>query len=370
MCPSLHDPLELSHLHPLYSHLHSSQSRPNTPLPFSTDMIASGHSEDLDHTYDHIFTLEQEFCSSFLCCGLHLSGLHDLLDHFEESHVVVIARDGRPIYPSPVPTTNSITPSASSSNRKRPTFDHPEAFSSIVISYPQPYPSLNLDSTQPEAPVTTDPLPSPQPRASRNQSIYTDILPSYGAQEHDPSTARRPRSNSTTPRNHDHYNMSNSTVVPSQPSSESSNPSTSANSDSIPVDGTHSAHPSTHATSSGSSESTRNHSPMDRKRSSAVVKLKYSPPKLRAISSRKGKMHHPQSLVFFLGLCRLITTDITHPLKLNGHHRAIPNPQKSPTKKTSFRKLESESERRARCVMVKHGNNEEGVDRVIQACEK
>lgn len=33
--------------------------------------------------------LEDRFCRDFVCCGIHLATLHDLLQHFEESHVHV-----------------------------------------------------------------------------------------------------------------------------------------------------------------------------------------------------------------------------------------------------------------------------------------
>ncbi|EGN92365.1 hypothetical protein SERLA73DRAFT_191212, partial [Serpula lacrymans var. lacrymans S7.3] len=38
-------------------------------------------------------------CSDFTCCGLALNDLHELIDHFEESHVLVVDADGNPLYP-------------------------------------------------------------------------------------------------------------------------------------------------------------------------------------------------------------------------------------------------------------------------------
>ena len=35
-------------------------------------------------------------CSNFTCCGQSLADLHELVDHFEEAHVVVIGPDGYP----------------------------------------------------------------------------------------------------------------------------------------------------------------------------------------------------------------------------------------------------------------------------------
>ncbi|KIK97467.1 hypothetical protein PAXRUDRAFT_221369 [Paxillus rubicundulus Ve08.2h10] len=48
---------------------------------------------------DHIPTLERDFCSNFTCCGRSLGDLHELIDHFEEAHVIVIGPDGSSIYP-------------------------------------------------------------------------------------------------------------------------------------------------------------------------------------------------------------------------------------------------------------------------------
>ncbi|CED84728.1 c2h2 transcription factor [Phaffia rhodozyma] len=38
---------------------------------------------------ERLSKLEQNFTSNFTCCGLQLKGLHDLLEHYEESHVLI-----------------------------------------------------------------------------------------------------------------------------------------------------------------------------------------------------------------------------------------------------------------------------------------
>lgn len=39
---------------------------------------------------------EAEFCKDFICCGKDLGNLHDLLEHYEEAHVVVLGSPGSP----------------------------------------------------------------------------------------------------------------------------------------------------------------------------------------------------------------------------------------------------------------------------------
>lgn len=84
-----------------------------------------------------VLTLASQ-CSNFSCCGLALPDLHQLLDHFEEQHVLVIGRNGRPLYPTPsqpahphpLPPTPSSQPAAS-----------------IILNYPQPDPPLRSSDT-------------------------------------------------------------------------------------------------------------------------------------------------------------------------------------------------------------------------------
>ncbi|TFK18111.1 hypothetical protein FA15DRAFT_660952 [Coprinopsis marcescibilis] len=45
----------------------------------------------------NVFDREGELCRNYTCCGLHLSDLHALLEHFEEVHIVVV--DSNPSQP-------------------------------------------------------------------------------------------------------------------------------------------------------------------------------------------------------------------------------------------------------------------------------
>ncbi|KAF8557063.1 hypothetical protein OG21DRAFT_1601835 [Imleria badia] len=57
-------------------------------------------------------SFERNFCSNFTCCGQSLADLHELVDHFEEAHVVVIGPDGNHVHPSPRMGSNPDSPSA------------------------------------------------------------------------------------------------------------------------------------------------------------------------------------------------------------------------------------------------------------------
>ena len=69
--------------------------------------------------------------SNFFCCGFQLPDFHALLEHFEENHVVVLAPNGKRIYPReglrsvPLDPTSSIVPSPSSSRASSVTPGYP-----------------------------------------------------------------------------------------------------------------------------------------------------------------------------------------------------------------------------------------------------
>ncbi|THH29475.1 hypothetical protein EUX98_g4703, partial [Antrodiella citrinella] len=114
----------------LSSYLHA-PSRTPSASPFSPASFRMSDRATPDHGYYHIHSIEQDFCSNFSCCGLALADMHQLLDHFEEAHVVVIGQDGRPIYPR---SLSGCSPSPSPPTRK--------GVSRFVVSYPQPNPPL------------------------------------------------------------------------------------------------------------------------------------------------------------------------------------------------------------------------------------
>jgi len=100
-------------------------------------------------------------CSNFTCCGLHLSDLHSLLEHFEETHVVVIDNAGNPVFP---PTGASDDFDLSTVNTE-PESDYPAyPYTSLVCGYPQldPQPIHASSQSEPVSPIEVE---SPAPSA-------------------------------------------------------------------------------------------------------------------------------------------------------------------------------------------------------------
>ncbi|TFK49612.1 hypothetical protein OE88DRAFT_1736616 [Heliocybe sulcata] len=93
------------------------------------------------HTPAPLDAFERDFCTNFTCCGLSLSDLHELVDHFEESHVLLVS-------PSP--------PSRPSSPRYHP-YMKPH-----VVSYPNPSPYPHSEP-QSQSHLSTLPLHAPRP---------------------------------------------------------------------------------------------------------------------------------------------------------------------------------------------------------------
>ncbi|KAI0058745.1 hypothetical protein BV25DRAFT_1194924 [Artomyces pyxidatus] len=109
-------------------------------------------------------SLEREICSNFACCGLAIADLHELIKHFEESHVFVPLDDALPddalpmlpvvlSYPQPCALSPVLSPrrtpspvfSAATSPTETASPGLPE--SSYVSSYvrsPSPSPSAPL----------------------------------------------------------------------------------------------------------------------------------------------------------------------------------------------------------------------------------
>jgi hypothetical protein len=135
-------------------------------------------------------------CTDFTCCGLHLADLHELLEHFEESHVVVVAADGTPVYPCfnksttlstrtvsavPSPLTAAVAPA------------QPRApYSSLVFNYPQPDPHPPPPAAWPTT-TKAEPahIPGPDPfpmnafdshsRGSSADAMEVDVMADFDA---------------------------------------------------------------------------------------------------------------------------------------------------------------------------------------------
>ncbi|PSR71237.1 hypothetical protein PHLCEN_2v12891 [Hermanssonia centrifuga] len=86
--------------------------------------------------------------------------MHELLDHFEEYHVVVLGGDGRPVYPPPVHAPSY--PSGSLAN--------PAGWASLAVDYPQPYPPADASFQTYAPPDASGPLPATPSVGSSFQS--------------------------------------------------------------------------------------------------------------------------------------------------------------------------------------------------------
>ncbi|KAI8985906.1 hypothetical protein BDB01DRAFT_786805 [Pilobolus umbonatus] len=53
----------------------------------AADIFVSPDSHYKRDTWDHKHELEQQFCRDYMCCGMILSNLHKLLDHYEDHHL-------------------------------------------------------------------------------------------------------------------------------------------------------------------------------------------------------------------------------------------------------------------------------------------
>ncbi|KAI0337255.1 hypothetical protein BDW22DRAFT_1364338 [Trametopsis cervina] len=130
---------------------------PRSPTPSPTLGTPSPHFDDAP-----IQMLEKDFCSNFSCCGLALADMHDLLDHFEESHVLVLNASGEPVYPP-------LAASDSSSSHT--------PLASLVIGYPQPHPPAEPSAYTYSQPQTGAASSSkPYSSASYDGYAYSDSL--------------------------------------------------------------------------------------------------------------------------------------------------------------------------------------------------
>lgn len=145
---------------------------------------------------------EAEFCKDFMCCGKDLGSLHDLLEHYEESHVVVLS-----------PTTSHMELSMEIDQEHDVEMD----------DFDEPPSSNSSDTTTVSAqtsPVPSHAIPGYLPTDGLKQLALEDVLKS-GATKNDesafdscfvstsPNTANSPPSGSSTgsSRSRDSYNL-------------------------------------------------------------------------------------------------------------------------------------------------------------------
>lgn len=100
--------------------------------------------------------------------------MHQLLDHFEENHVVVFDKDGRPIYPVTKDTTSSQT----CSDRPK-SHDHSKPRNSIIIDYPSSQPPVTPGSTLSEGIGKDARLAFQAEHLSNPHRLFSDIMADF-----------------------------------------------------------------------------------------------------------------------------------------------------------------------------------------------
>ncbi|EIM84934.1 uncharacterized protein STEHIDRAFT_148199 [Stereum hirsutum FP-91666 SS1] len=81
---------------------------PLDPTDFRAGKLSSSLESDRGSLINALSAMEreEEFCRNYTCCGLNLTDLHALVDHFEECHVVVVdPYTQQAAYVSPAPGT-------------------------------------------------------------------------------------------------------------------------------------------------------------------------------------------------------------------------------------------------------------------------
>lgn len=193
------DTFMASQTFPMSSSLQLSRSPSPCPISLSPAPFSPGG------YFNHVHTLEQDFCSNFSCCGLCLAGMHQLIDHFEENHAVVFGKDGRPIYPV---TEDTTTPQTSSDSDM--SHDTQDRCSSIIADYPQTHPPLSPSSMLSEGIGTDARLAFQTEHLSKPNRLFSDIMADFDPFDYDLSSSSSSAMSSAS-------SSARSSPIPSQP---------------------------------------------------------------------------------------------------------------------------------------------------------
>ncbi|KAJ7596631.1 hypothetical protein C8J56DRAFT_917917 [Mycena floridula] len=147
--------------------LSSSTSSSPASACSSLPALECGVSIDLDH----ISSFERSFCSDFICCSSRFPDLHELIDHFEEHHIIVQSPEGKPVFPNKATaescTRLSHSPSSTYFAAYPPgAFDGKYMRSNVLgVAYPSfpvasklPLPQYSLDQRNDIKSVTPQPV--------------------------------------------------------------------------------------------------------------------------------------------------------------------------------------------------------------------
>ncbi|KIM80408.1 hypothetical protein PILCRDRAFT_532442 [Piloderma croceum F 1598] len=146
---------------------------------FHTSSGAYAHSSS-PSPFERMSSVERDCCSNFTCCGLHLSDLHSLLEHFEEAHVVVIDNAGNPVFPHSGASDDFDEYYQSSVNTELES-DHPAyPYTSIVCGYPQLDPQ---PAHVPRQSVPVSPLEVESPTPSAHYPLHTFLQHEHATED-------------------------------------------------------------------------------------------------------------------------------------------------------------------------------------------
>ena len=96
--------------------------------------------------------------------------MHQLLDHFEEAHVVALGGDGNLVYPVVNDNTTSNSPTFTSAPANALTSQ--PGWPSMVVGYPQPYPPADAPFHYPPPSIDTNfLLPAQQQAGSFSSAL-------------------------------------------------------------------------------------------------------------------------------------------------------------------------------------------------------
>ncbi|TEB33475.1 hypothetical protein FA13DRAFT_1708270 [Coprinellus micaceus] len=126
-----------------------------------------------------VISLERQVCQNYNCCGVPLADFHALMNHFDMSHVSVVAPNGKRIFP-PVKPTSTASPT-SRSPPPSPSYSS-SASSSSRSSSVESSPSPTTPGTPPHAP-----LESSISHVSLPYTPYSGLALSFGSTESSPN---------------------------------------------------------------------------------------------------------------------------------------------------------------------------------------
>ncbi|KAF9269353.1 hypothetical protein L218DRAFT_993415 [Marasmius fiardii PR-910] len=117
-----------------------------------------------------VFDLQEEMCRNFTCCGIHLTDLHALLEHFEQVHIVVVDppnANGVPHTRLQVPFEPIAHPITNQDQQQQNQFQNPNPNQHQPTHYPTPVDPDDMElegvPPAPNSPVSSQSSGAPSP---------------------------------------------------------------------------------------------------------------------------------------------------------------------------------------------------------------